>query len=141
MWELKFDDGTNVELGSKILDDKGRPGTVATVKFFKSGAILVGCDNGLQVKRDKGDLRPIRKPDSMEKLLGDINSCTTCGFADLYVPCIYFHGNYDNDLKCSDCRATKIDIRFKKDEDEISGSCNQKMLADIKNRIAMYILA
>ena len=135
MWELKFDDGTNVELGSKILDDKGRPGTVATVKFFKSGAILVGCDNGLQVKRDKGDLRPIRKPDLLANLLSDIDFCITRGFLKLATPCIYFNGNYDNDLNCSDCRAAKINLLFMECGIAVDGSCVQKMLVDIKNRI------
>ena len=135
MWELKFDDGTNVELGSKILDDKGRPGTVATVKFFKSGAILVGCDNGLQVKRDKGDLRPIRKPDLLANLLSDIDFCTTRGFLKFAAPCIYFNGNYDNNLDCSDCRAAKINLLFTERGIAVDGSCVQKMLVDIKNRI------
>ena len=141
MWELKFDDGADVELGSQILDDKGRPGIVSTVKFFKSGAILVGCENGLQVKRDKGDLRPIRKPDSMEKLLRDISFCIKHDYSSFYAPCMYFTGVDCTSAKCENCRATKIHVVFKRGEDEISGSCVQKMLADIKDRIAMHILA
>lgn len=140
MWELKFDDGTDVELGSQILDDKGRPGIVSTVKFFKSGAILVGCENGLQVKRDKGDLRPIRKPDSMEKLLSDLDFCTVHDGKSGYSPCFYFN-NVTSKLECAKCRANDIKLFIKSDKGDIDATCIQKMFWDIKNRIAMYILA